>query len=208
MRRRTEEGIRFMENVYVICAVVGGTLFLCQFLLGLVGIGHHGMDGGHDVAHDAGHGHGGHGHGDPSSVFLHVLSFRAMIAAITFFGLTGIAAQRSTLEPIIVVGMAIGAGLLAMFAVAAIMGFLSRLQSDGTVHIEQALGKTGTVYLTVPQKNAGQGKVTVTVQSRTMEYLAVTFKDALPTGSKIVVVDIVSPDTVAVAAASEEDLKP
>lgn len=188
-----------MESVYLICAVIGGTLFLCQLLLSLIGIGDHDMDGGHDFGHDAAHGD----HGDQSGAFLHIFSFRAMVAAVTFFGLTGMAAQRSTLGPAIVVALAAGGGLAAMFAVGAVLGFLSKLKSDGTVHIEQALGKTGTVYLTVPASMAGQGKVTVTVQERTMEYLAMTASGELPTGSKIVVVDVVSPDTVSVAKVEE-----
>src|SRR3712207_8189407 len=37
-----------MTHLYLACAVVGGTLFLCQFLLSLLGFAGHGDASGHD----------------------------------------------------------------------------------------------------------------------------------------------------------------
>ena len=53
-----------METLYLVCAAVGGTLLVCQFLLGLLGLGHHDIDhdhdvGGHDHDHGADHEHHG-----------------------------------------------------------------------------------------------------------------------------------------------------
>ena len=59
-------------------------------------------------------------------------------------------------------------------------------------------GKTATVYLTVPEKRSGVGKVTVSVQERTMEYRAVADNEGIPTGSKVVVVGITNGDTLEV----------
>ena len=197
-----------MGDIYVVCAIVGGTIFLCQLTLSLLGLGGD-HDFGHDAGHDFGHGdhggHGGHGeHADHNSPFMHMFSLRAIVAAITFFGLTGLALSKSELGPLTAVSISMAGGVAAMFGVGCMMSFLYKLHSDGTVRIEQALGKTGTVYLTIPPKMAGPGKVTLNVQDRTMEYLAVTTSGELPTGAKIVVVDIISPDTVAVSAVPEE----
>ncbi|HKB41952.1 MAG TPA: hypothetical protein VKD72_36330, partial [Gemmataceae bacterium] len=83
------------EMVYLTCAIVGGTLLVCQFLLGLLGLGdHHDAAGDHDI-HDAGShdAHGGHGdHDAHNSWFVGVLTFRSLVAALTFFGLAGLAA--------------------------------------------------------------------------------------------------------------------
>ena len=49
------------------------------------------------------------------------------------------------------------------------------------------------------------GKVHINVQNRTLEYHAVTSQEQLPTGAKIVVVGIVSADTVEVAFAHESE---
>ena len=63
------------------------------------------------------------------------------------------------------------------------------------------MGKTGTVYLTIPGNRAGAGKVQLNLQNRTVEYQAVTSQEALPNGAKIVVTSVVSRDTVEVALA-------
>jgi hypothetical protein len=47
-----------MEMLFVICAVLGGTLLIAQFALGMLGFGHEGLD--HDLAADAGHDFAGH----------------------------------------------------------------------------------------------------------------------------------------------------
>jgi len=83
--------------------------------------------------------------------------------------------------------MSIVVGAAAMVAVHGLMRGLYRLGTEGTVRIEQAVGKTGTVYLRIPGRKCGTGKVTVNVRNRTMEYEAVTSGEALPTGCKVVV---------------------
>jgi hypothetical protein len=80
---------------------------------------------------------------------------------------------------------------------------LIKLQSEGTIHIEGAVGQPGTVYLKIPGNKTGLGKVTLNLQNRTVEYQACTFQGDLPTGAKVVVVSVVSPDTVEVVAAPE-----
>jgi hypothetical protein len=56
--------------------------------------------------------------------------------------------------------------------------------------------------LPIPGKKGGIGKVTLNLQNRTVEYQAVTADKELPTGSKVVVVAVVSSDTVEVASAT------
>jgi hypothetical protein len=196
-----------MEKVYLGCAVLGGTIMVCQFLLTLLGLGDHGdMAVDHDVPHDFGHdGHGaGHdaAHEHGQGWFVGILSFRALIAAVTFFGLGGMIGTASDvdgdgLQPFWTAAVF---GFGAMMLVAWIMRALSRLRADGTVRIDRTVGTTGTVYLPVPGERAGTGKVTLTVQGRTVELAAVTEGAALPTGSKIVAVSVINPSTVEVAA--------
>jgi hypothetical protein len=207
-----------METVYLVCAVVGGTLILCQFLLTLLGLGGHHDVGGHDVGgHDfGGHdlsGHHGdvHGHdnttGGHANWFFGILTFRTAVAALAFFGLAGLAAYRA-LDPLPTLGLAVGAGFGALVIVGTLMRGLSKLNVDGTVRIERSVGSTGTVYLRVPAGKTGAGKVHVSVQSRIVEYKAVTAKDDLPTGTKVVVVGVVSSDTVEVSPVNTLEEKP
>jgi membrane protein implicated in regulation of membrane protease activity len=190
-----------METTYLICAAIGGTLIVCQFVMTLFGLGGghdlHGGDhvdaGGHDAAGDH------HvGHGNESTWFLGILTFRTISAALAFFGLTGVIGLRSDMEPLPTLAMAVAAGVAALFLVAYLMRALSRLNIDGTLRIEKSVGCTGTVYVPIPGSAGGLGKVHVHVLDRTLECKA-TSKDALPTGAKIVVVGVIGVDTVEVA---------
>ena len=196
-----------METAYLICAAIGSTLIVCQFLMTLFGLGgHHDMGGGDHV--DVG-GHdvvGDHhvGHGNESTWFLGLLTFRTISAGLAFFGLVGLIADRAQPdESFLTLLFATGAGLGALLVVSWIMNFLARLNVDGTVRIDRAVGCRGTVYLPIPGASAGQGKVQVSVMNRTMEYKAVTAKDALSTGATIVVVAVIGADTVEVAPAQD-----
>jgi hypothetical protein len=194
------------EKIYLTCAIGGGTLLVCQFLLGLLGLGdHHDAVGDHDV-HDAGghDAHGGHDdHDTHNSWLVGVLTFRSLVAALTLFGLAGLAATVNfNQEPPLSLAIALAAAVGVLFGVAWLMRLLHRLKADGTVRIERAVGQNGTVYLTIPAQKAGMGKVMLSLQNRTVEYQAVTSHQQLPTGSKIVVTAVLGPDTVEVVPAS------
>lgn len=195
-----------METVYLVCAIVGGTLVACQFVLTLLGIGDgHGdsFDGGHhlDLAHGD-HGHAGDA-GHDSSWFFGVLSFRALSASVAFFGLAGMAASRQ-MDPGLAVLVAALTGVAGLFLVAWMLRQMMRLNVDGTVYIDRAVGSRGSVYLNIPGGKSGAGKVHVSLHGRTLEYKAVTASDPLPTGTPIQVVAIVGPDTVEVTPVHSE----
>ncbi len=187
-----------MTSIYTYCAVIGGTLFLTQFLLGLLGLGgHHDFDS-HDVSvdHDAQMGH-------DANWFAGVLTFRSLVAALTAFGLGGLAADAGHFSATAALAWGLGCGLAALLLVAQMMRLISRLRDDGTLRLAGAVGRGGTVYLTIPGNKSGLGKITLTLQNRTVECQAVTFQGQLPTGSKVRVVSVVSGDTVEVVAQPE-----
>ncbi len=77
--------------------------------------------------------------------------------------------------------------------------------SEGTARITGAVGLPATVYLRIPGDNCGAGKIHVNLPNRTMEYRAVTSGDSIPTGSKVIVVKVVSTDTVEVEPALQPE---
>jgi hypothetical protein len=201
-----------MDTVYLICAVAGGTMIVCQFLLTLLGLGgdhdssgHVGL-GGHDLAGGAGHDTVHDlSHDSEPSWFLSMLTIRTLSAALAFFGLAGSAASHH-MEPLETLSIALLAGAVAFFFVGWMLRLLTKLNVDGSARIERSVGSRGTVYLSIPGAKAGVGKVHVSLLNRTLEYKAITSKqEALPTGAKVVVVSVVSADTVEVDPISEAE---
>jgi hypothetical protein len=208
-----------MEALYQVCAILGGTIFVGQFLLSLIGLGadhdisgdsgpdhfggDHGTVGGHDAAGGDDHHGAPAGHDSATSSFIRMLSVRTVVAGLTFFGLGGLAASAWGAHPFGSLTMACLSGFAALYLVAWVMRALMRLRSDGTAHIENVLGLSAVVYLTIPGHRAGKGKITVTMQNRTMEYEAETEHDTLPTGTLVQVAAITGPETVEVIPAPE-----
>lgn len=191
--------------IYGFCAVVGGTILVCQSLMTLLGLSDD-VDVGDsdlgdiDVPDDAGGSshHGHHAHGRMTDWLFGVLTFRTAVAALTFFGLVGLGLRDS--ESVNAVGaffLALGAGVTAMYGVHWMMVAMQGLRADGTAHIENSVGSIAQVYLRVPPNGEGVGKVTVKLQGRTVEYRAVSeCPELIPTGANVRVVRVVSADTV------------
>ena len=194
-----------MSTLFLICAVVGGAVMLLQFLLTAIGLGGDGLD--FDVPHDVDADFDVHLDADhPSGTHVFsVLSFRTVTAALAFFGLGGLGAQSVgwSVLPTIAVATACGAG--ALYAVYWLMQSLRRFNADGTARISSAVGRHGTVYTSIPESLSGIGKIQLSVQNRTMEYMAQTSGRQLLPGDKVVVTEIVTPDTVVVEPVYEEE---
>jgi hypothetical protein len=185
-----------MFTVFAVCAGVGGAILLVQLVLTLVGLGAETADIELEVDPDAGQ----------SSFFFTMFSFKAIVAALAFFGIGGLIGIESGLSPFISMTIGVQAGILAMILVAWMMRLLYTMHEEGTVRVEHALGTTGRVYLTVPAHQSGAGKVTISIQGRTMEYAAVTDGDELATGATVVVTGLEAPGTLKVTSAAEAAL--
>ena len=203
---------------------------VCQFLLTMLGLGDEGadftdgdVDVGVDVGADAGDFSGDvdvdvdvegdhhtpiHTAADAdvdhpgSSWLFQVLSFRTIVAAITFFGLGGAWSASSGHEPAVSLLVALATGFAAMYGMYRLMRAIYNLQSSGNVDIRNAVGQPAKIYIPVPPSGAGKGKVQVTLQGRTMEYEAVSGEaETLSTGENVVVDGVVSADVVRVVKA-------
>jgi len=188
-----------VTTFFLACAAVGALVLVAQLVLGAFGIdgGHHDASGVHLGHTEAGHTEAGH-----TSDALQLLGVRPLAAGALFFGIAGFAALAARLPGWAALGIGAGAGLAAATSVAALMRTLLRLEDDGTLQIGGAVGLPATVYLRVPGGRQGVGKVLLTLQNRIVEYQAVTSHASphdIPTGAKVIVVDVVGPDTVEVA---------
>src|SRR3954465_4620602 len=210
-----------MSTLFLIAAVVGGTVLVCQFALTLFGLGHDGGGVGHHFggdfqtdAHFGGDGHfggdahggglhdsqaGGHHdseqHSDSSHIFS-VISFRTIIAALAFFGVAGEAALSAGYAPSTSLILAIIAGGFAMYGLDNLMSLIAGLNSSGNERIGNAVGRQAIVYLSIPAMRKGAGKVHFSMQNRIVEYQAVTDDaELLRTGESVDVVGVASGDT-------------
>lgn len=115
---------------------------------------------------------------------------------VAFFALgswTGFAMDVSGCHEALSISIAFVVGVVALVGVALLYKALNKLQSNGVLNLENAIGKDAEVYLTIPANNGGVGKVTLTVQDRFIEADARTNKDSsLPTGSMVKVVSVVN----------------
>jgi hypothetical protein len=210
----------WLDTVFNLTALIGGTVLIFQFALMLLGLGGDGdlaadgadLSGGVDAggadiaagdatwheAADADLGHPG------AHWFYEVISLRTLSAAVTFFGLAGITARAYSQPATISFVIAAVAGVAATFAVYWLFKQVYKLQHTGTENIRNALGLSATVYVPVPAKRGGAGKVAFRLQNRVAEYQAVTDEEErLKTGEKVIVVGILNSDTVRVSRAEK-----
>lgn len=181
-----------MTTLYLLCAAVGGAILLLQFLLTAIGLG---SDGSTDLDGDL------DGATDSSSWLFSVISFKSIVAALAFFGTAGMAALAAGLGEFLSLAVAVPSALLAMVIVAWLMQAFHSLSAQGNVQMENVLGQPGTVYLSIPGARGGVGKVTVSVQGRTMQFAAETPGAALPTGALVAVTQILGNGRVEVTPA-------
>jgi membrane protein implicated in regulation of membrane protease activity len=201
-----------MGTLFLVAAVAGGTVLVCQFLLTLLGMGHDGGGIGHHMggdfhgdAHMGGDFHDGHsgvGHTDANehtstSRVFSVVSFRTIVAAAAFFGVSGQAALSAGYAPSTSFILAMIVGAFAMYGMYWLMRLIAGLNSSGNERIGNAVGRQATVYLRIPAKRSGVGKVQLSMQNRIVEYQAFTDDtETLQAGESVEVVDVAGGDTV------------
>jgi len=172
-----------IEIFFLICAVVGGFFVAVKMILQFVG-GDAETDFDTDMEIDAGGGH------TDSDVGFKVLSLHSLSAFLMMFGLVGLALYRQNHAgfAIALVGGSV-AGLAAVWVIGKLFQLAGRLQSSGTLQTSQALGSTGTVYLTIPEQ--GTGRISISFQNRLREFDAVSADGRkIPTGTAIKVVQV------------------
>ncbi len=154
-------------------------------------------DAAHGIEHDHAHGHHtdhSHDKGDALRLF----TVRGIVAFLSVGGWMGVVAIDWNLPGILAVILALAVGWLALWFVAWIIRAFVRMQQSGNVIMENAVGKDGDVYLTIPVN--GCGKVNVIVQDRFCEMDAVSKSDrAIKTGEKITVLAVASEGVLLVA---------
>lgn len=72
------------------------------------------------------------------------------------------------------------------------MKWVTGLQSNGNIDYNEAVGKIAEVYLTIPPKNEGSGKVTLNVSERYVEKSAIQSGETpILTGAKVRIISVI-----------------
>ena len=170
-----------LDRIFLLCAVLGGFMFIAKTLIGML----FGGDGDVDMDVDALEGAGGHD--------FRVLSLQTVTAFFIVFGLLGLTLHQGAQlgEAISVLG-AFAGGFAMMLVMAKIMQMMKGLHSSGNLRIADAVGKQGMVYLRIPE-GGGIGKVQVDINNRLVEMDAMsTDKTQIDTGERISVTEVVN----------------
>lgn len=120
---------------------------------------------------------------------LTLFSIRGIVGMLCIGGWSGIVFVDLGLSNQVAILLSALCGLAALFGIAYLMKAVLKLQSSGNIQLGSAVGKTGQVYIPIPAKGIGRGKVHIVVQDRYIEVEAVTDSDEpLRTGETVRVV--------------------
>lgn len=121
-----------------------------------------------------------------------VFSVRNLIAFFTFFGWTGILLSEKQMNQMLVVFISTIVGIIAMFISFSLFYLMQKMTNDGSISHKSAIGRTGIVYIPVPKKKSGIGKIIVKIQGGDNELEAMTDEDEdIITNTSVEVVGII-----------------
>jgi hypothetical protein len=113
------------------------------------------------------------------------------------FGLVGLALLKSNFPVVVTILGAMIAGLATVAITGLIFTQMKRLQTEGTIHIQNTIGTEGSVYLTIPQDGAGQVQIIAQGSLKIFDAISKN-KKTIATGEKVQVVGVASGNTLIV----------
>ncbi len=182
-------GLGMIPKAFWIIAFPSTLIFLVQLVMTFIG-------GDHD--HDLDSGGDSHAHLDDGGGF-HFFTFKNMIAFFTLFAWTGLACVEGGLSLFITLIIATVSGLAMMFVMAGLIYYLSKLTYSGTLDMKNAIGRSGTVYIRIPEKRSGTGKIEIEVQGQYRTLNAMTEDiEIIKTGTLVEVIDVIGENVLLV----------
>lgn len=203
-----------LQQIFAVIALPATLILVLQTILLFIGMGGHGdmdaggadssgLDGGHFDMPSDGHAdipHDFHdGHSDVPDSGLALFTLRGIVSFFTIGGWLGFAMVDWGAGNVLTIIIAFAGGFAALVGTAYFFKAAMKLQSDGTVLIQNAIGLVGKVYITVPPDAQPGGKVNVTVQERFSEFSAITKgHETIKTGTPVNITGIIANDVLIV----------
>jgi membrane protein implicated in regulation of membrane protease activity len=175
--------LSFLEIIYWIFTIIGGTLFILRTLMMFLGgeLGDDALDAALESGDDPSSDHGDAG--------FKLLSLQGLTAFFMMFGLVGLAFLNTSLPSFLSVIGGILAGLLTFAALRLIFTQMKRLQSEGTIQLKNTIGTQGSVYLNIPRNGTGQVQIVAQGALKVFDATSNSRQD-LATGEKIRVIGL------------------
>ena len=173
--------IALPEQILWIIAICATAVLIIQIVLMFIGgdLSDIDADGDPDVTVDS-----------DTGIHFQFLSLKNFVAFFAMFGWTGIICLRGGLPFGWSTVISTAVGLITMLIMASIMYGLYKLSEDGSIHYNEAIGQSGSVYLKIPPSRTGHGQVQINLNGlRTLD--AMTDDDEeIKTGKMIKVTDV------------------
>lgn len=177
------------SSAYFYVAVGASLFFILQSIFTFLGVGDNfeldtDFDADVDVDFDV---------ADGISMTLHLFTVRGVISFFMVFGWSGVILTSSGgLGSLAVFFISLGTGLIMLVLIALVYYMFDRLSQEGNVDIKQAIGKQGSVYIPVPKRNEGIGKVQIILSESLKTLDAIAKSEPISTGSQVRVVGIIN----------------
>ncbi len=183
-------------QVFWTIALITSLVFAIQMILTFIGIGDTDMDIDMDGA-DFSDG----GTLDVGGA-MQLFTIRNMVNFFMGLGWGGVCLSSLIANPVWLTIAAIVVGVVFVYIFLMIYRQLLRLESNGTYHMDDCLGRTVDVYLTIPAGRSGSGKVQISFDGSVQELSAMTDSpETIPSGAKVRVLEIIDGTTVLVEKA-------
>lgn len=101
-------------------------------------------------------------------------TIKNLVGFFLVFSWTGIACINGDLNTALTLVLSLVAGIAMLLTMAWLFRAMSRMAESGTLNMQNAIGRTASVYMRVPAARGGMGKVHLTIQGSLRELDALT----------------------------------
>lgn len=119
-----------------------------------------------------------------------IFSLRNIIVFFTIFSWGGIVGNNNNFGVLKTLLFAITLALSVVVFLTFILKMLLKATQSGTMDIKNSIDSYGVVYLKIPQKGKGEGKVQLIVQGSLRELDAISEENEIMTGAKVKVIGV------------------
>lgn len=119
-----------------------------------------------------------------------LFSLRNLINFLLGFGWAGISFYSVIHNTALLILAAVGVGIVFVLLFFVIIRQVQKLAEDNSFQLTSTLNKTADVYLAIPERKSGKGKILISVNGSIHELDAMTENDRIPTGAVVKVVKI------------------